>query len=107
MMSYYWTLPEGDADFALYWRLIKSAFRMLCPEANGSPPAASPKASGGFGSGGIGSIRCATRTILRGTSIAFTQSSEAWPHRPRAGLAIFLVSPLGAPRCLSGGLGRR
>jgi REP-associated tyrosine transposase len=44
------TLPDGDADFATRWRLIKS----------------------GFGSGGIGSIRCATRTILPGTSITFT-----------------------------------
>ena len=35
------------------------------------------------------------------------QSGEARPRRPRAGLAIFLVSLLGAPRCLSGRLGRR
>jgi REP element-mobilizing transposase RayT len=67
-----WTLPDGDADFATRWRLIKSGFPMLCPELNGSPPAAPPKPSAGLGSGGIGSTRCATRTILRGTSITFT-----------------------------------
>jgi putative transposase len=26
-----WTLPEGDADFALRWRLIKSAFSRALP----------------------------------------------------------------------------
>src|SRR6516164_4193090 len=26
-----WTLPEGDADFALRWRLIKSAFSLRVP----------------------------------------------------------------------------
>jgi putative transposase len=26
-----WTLPEGDADFALRWRLIKSAFSRVLP----------------------------------------------------------------------------
>jgi hypothetical protein len=35
------------------------------------------------------------------------QSGEARSRSPRAGLAVFLVSPLGAPWCLSGGLGRR
>src|SRR5690349_19599529 len=28
-----WTLPEGDADFALRWRLIKSAFSRGLPKA--------------------------------------------------------------------------
>ena len=28
-----WTLPEGDADFALRWRLIKSAFARPLPKA--------------------------------------------------------------------------
>jgi putative transposase len=27
-----WTLPEGDADFALRWRLLKSAFSRSLPE---------------------------------------------------------------------------
>src|SRR5712675_2625705 len=26
-----WTLPEGDADFAVRWRLIKSAFSRALP----------------------------------------------------------------------------
>jgi REP-associated tyrosine transposase len=30
-----WTLPEGDADFATRWRLIKSAFSRALP--NGEP----------------------------------------------------------------------
>ncbi len=34
-----WTLPEGDADFALRWRLIKSAFARGLPK--GEPVSAS------------------------------------------------------------------
>jgi putative transposase len=53
-----WTLPDGDADFALRWRLIQSGFRMVCPEANRSPRAAPPQQSAGSGSGDIGSTPC-------------------------------------------------
>src|SRR5215467_8719342 len=34
-----WTLPEGEADYALRWRLIKSAFSRALP--NGEPISAS------------------------------------------------------------------
>jgi putative transposase len=30
-----WTLPEGDSDFALRWRLIKSAFSRALPAGEG------------------------------------------------------------------------
>jgi hypothetical protein len=53
-----WALPDGDADFATRWRLIKCGFSHALPAANGSPRAAPPKPSAEFGSGAIGSIRC-------------------------------------------------
>ena len=28
-----WTLPEGDCDFSMRWRLVKSAFTRACGEA--------------------------------------------------------------------------
>ncbi|MBT9311335.1 REP-associated tyrosine transposase [Leptothoe kymatousa] len=28
-----WTLPDGDADFSMRWRLIKAYFSRYCPEA--------------------------------------------------------------------------
>jgi REP element-mobilizing transposase RayT len=65
-----WTLPEDDADFAMRWRLIKSAFSRDLPRAERISPAA-PKASAEFGSGDIGSTRCATRTTSCVTSITF------------------------------------
>lgn len=64
-----WTLPEGDADFALRWRLIKSAFRAAYRVANAFQRAAPGSTSAAFGSGAIGSTRCATRRILRAMSI--------------------------------------
>ena len=39
-----WTLPQGDADFAMRWQLIKSAFSRSLP-AGERIPAAPPKVS--------------------------------------------------------------
>src|SRR5438270_982366 len=58
-----WTLPEQDADFATRWRLIKSAFSHGLPRGEPISASRAAKASVGFGNGGIGSIRCVTRTI--------------------------------------------
>jgi putative transposase len=33
-----WTLPPGDADFSLRWRLIKSAFAKAMPNTEGRGP---------------------------------------------------------------------
>jgi hypothetical protein len=42
-----WTLPEGDADFAARWRLIKSAFSRSLP--TGEPISDSRAAQGELG----------------------------------------------------------
>ena len=67
-----WTLPDGDADFALRWRLIKSTFsRSLQPSEriSGSRRA---KGERGFGSGATGSIRFVMRRILLATPTTST-----------------------------------
>ena len=64
-----WTLPEGDADFAKRWQLIKSAFSHAFLPANRYPKVAPLEANVASGSGAIGSIRSATRGISRATSI--------------------------------------
>ena len=103
-----WTLPDGDADFATRWRLIKSGFSHALPEGERISASRSAK-----GERGIWQRRYWEHTLrgeddfTRHLNYIHFNPMEARPRRPRAGLAIFLVSPLGTPRCLSGGLGRR
>src|SRR5437762_14050920 len=80
---------------------------MLCPEANGSQPAAPPSASEGFAAAILGAHTARRGRFCAAPRLHPLQSGEARPRRPRAALASFLVSPLGAPRRLSAGLGRR
>jgi putative transposase len=61
-----WTLPEGDADFAGRWQLIKSTFSRGL--ARGEASRARSR-SAAFGNAGIESTPCETRKILRATSI--------------------------------------
>ena len=66
-----WTLPEGDADFATRWQLIKATFSRGLPAANRYRKAAPPEVNVVSGSGAIGNIRSATRGISRVTLITF------------------------------------
>jgi putative transposase len=43
-----WTLPDGDADFALRWRLIKSAFSRALPKNEWVSPSRCSKAERGI-----------------------------------------------------------
>jgi putative transposase len=61
-----WTLPEGDADFALRWRLIKSMFSRGLFAGERRSPSRAKRANAAFGSGAIGSILCAMKGISRG-----------------------------------------
>jgi REP-associated tyrosine transposase len=64
-----WTLPKGDADFALRWRLIKSVFSHALPRTEAISDSEAARASAVSGSGAIGSIRSAINRISIGTSI--------------------------------------
>jgi putative transposase len=68
-----WTMPEGDADFATRWRLIKSAFSRRLPAGERISGSRATKGERGI-NGVIGSIPFATRTISRVTSITFTST---------------------------------
>lgn len=67
-----WTLPGGDADFALRWRLINSTFSHGLRAASGSRKAAPPKASVASGSGVTGSTRYVTKPTSLATPTIFT-----------------------------------
>jgi len=71
-----WTMPEGDADFATRWRLIKSAFSRRLPAGERISGSRATKGERGI-NGVIGSIRFATRTISRVTSITFTSTRSS------------------------------
>jgi putative transposase len=64
-----WTLAEGDSDFATRWRLIKSTFLRALP---GGERVSASRRRKGERSGAIGSTRCATSAISRGTLITST-----------------------------------
>ena len=60
-----WTLPDGDADFALRWRLIKSVF------SRGLPPSESvSKSRSGKGERGIWQRRYWEHTLRNETDFA-------------------------------------
>ena len=66
-----WSLPDGEADFATRWRLIKTAFSRARQRASEVRPVACTKASAASGNGAIGSTPFATSAIFPGMSITF------------------------------------
>ena len=69
-----WTLPEGEADFAVRWQLIKATFSRSLPGGKGCRGADPGSASAASGSAAIGSTRCAMKRISHGTPITSTSS---------------------------------
>lgn len=67
-----WTLPPGDADYALRWRDIKSRFRGGRRWASSVPRGASTKANEVFGNAAIGNIPCETSGMCNGMWIIST-----------------------------------
>ncbi|EXJ13935.1 hypothetical protein D779_3135 [Imhoffiella purpurea] len=66
-----WTLPEGDTDFAVRWRLVKSWCTKHWPVPLPQAPteARRNRGEGGCGSGGIGSMSFVTTWTWDGISI--------------------------------------
>jgi REP element-mobilizing transposase RayT len=75
-----WTLPDGDADFATRWRLIKSTFSRSVPMGERVSASRAAGASVTSGSAAIGNIPSATRTISPSmwTTSTSIPSSTAW-----------------------------
>jgi len=101
-----WTLPEGDADFATRWRLIKSAFRAASKPANGFQTVAPPKANAASGSGAIGAYHPRRERFCPSCGLYPYQPGQAWACLAGQGLAVFVVPPNGTawnlPRGLAG-----
>jgi putative transposase len=103
-----WTLPEGDAEFATRWRLIKSAFsRGLAIGERISQSRA------GKGERGIWQRRYWEHTIRDDNDFGTPRRIYSYqPGQARAceagqGLAVFIIPPHGEARPPSRGLGRR
>jgi len=58
-----WTLPDGDADFATRWRLIKSAFSRRIPGGESISASRAAKGERASGSVATGSTPSATKLI--------------------------------------------
>ncbi|MET4447868.1 REP element-mobilizing transposase RayT [Bradyrhizobium sp. GM2.2] len=61
-----WTLPEGGADFAMRWQLIKSTFSRGLARNERISPSRAAKGERGIWQADIGSIPFATKLISRG-----------------------------------------
>jgi len=81
-----WTLPQGDADFALRWRLIKSSFRTLCRLASKFRRAEPESKNAASGSAAIGNTRCATKRTLRGMPITFISIRSSMDMSGKCGI---------------------
>ncbi len=106
-----WTLPEGDADYALRWRLIKSAFSRGLPkdERISASRARKPCPQGGarhLAAPILGAYRAGRRRFCPPCRLHSLQSGETWTCRSRAGLAALDVSSYGTCWRVSAGLGR-
>jgi len=65
-----WTLPDGDANFPMRWRLIKEAFTKPFVRAHGPPGRSQSrhaKSEQAVCNAGIGSMSSAMTRISRGT----------------------------------------
>jgi len=101
-----WTLPDGFADFALRWRLIKSAFSRALPHRERISESRTAK-----GERGIWQRRYWEHTLRDEKDFArHVDYIHYNPVKPRpcsacSKLAVFIVSSHGSPWNLSEGLG--
>jgi putative transposase len=95
-----WTLPEGDADFALRWRLIKSAFSRGLPPAEERSNSRSRKSERGIWQRRYWehSLRDENDFARHVDYIHFNPVKHG--HVGSAGLAAFIVSPVCPARYL-------
>jgi hypothetical protein len=79
-----WTLPGGDGDFAVRWRLIKASFSRGLRQTEGISASRLRKPERGVWQRRYGNTRCATKPISRGISIIFTSTrsnAAVWSAR--------------------------
>jgi putative transposase len=102
-----WSLPDGDADFATRWRLIKAAFSRALPKGERISPSRLRKDERG-----IWQRRYWEHTLRderdysRHVDLHSFQSGEAQIGDASERLAILFVSSHGSPRRVPSRLGR-
>jgi putative transposase len=69
-----WTMPEGDADFATRWRLIKTNFSRHLAVSERISESRSAKGGRGIGNGDTGSTPFATKLISPAMSTTLTST---------------------------------
>ena len=103
-----WTLPDGDADYATRWGLIKAGFSRRIPKGERIRASRARK-----GERGIWQRRFWEHLIRDDRDLAATcrlhplQPRQAWLCRSRDRLAVFDLSPRPAAWECDGGLGVR
>jgi putative transposase len=103
-----WTLPEGDADFPLRWRLIKSSFSRALPQGEETTTSRFRR-----GERGIWQRRYWEHTLRdendfeRHADYIHFNPVKHGPRHVCERLAIFVVPPDGPPGDLSARLGGR
>jgi len=102
-----WTLPEGDADFATRWRLIKSAFSRHLAAGERLSTSRSSRRERGIWQRRFWEHVTRRRGLRAARGLRPLQPGEAWARHAGEGLAVFILPPDGARGCLSGRLGRR
>jgi putative transposase len=107
-----WTMPEGDADFAVRWALIKASFSRTLHKGEPISASVGASANAASGSAAIGSTRSATKTTSRGTSVKHGHVAcvADWPsssfHR-MVRLGFYPESWAGDPKVQESGFGER
>ncbi len=74
-----WTLPPGDADYSLRWRLIKTKFSAHFPHAENLSASKQRRNERVFGNGVFTNTPCATKRICnvaRTTSISIPSNMD-------------------------------
>ena len=102
-----WTLPEGDADFALRWRQIKAGFSRALP---GGESVSAPRRQGRarrVAAALLGAHDTRRKRFCAACRLHPFQSGQTWARHAGEGLAAFVVSSDGQVGDLSAGLGGR
>jgi hypothetical protein len=97
-----WTLPEGDADFATCWRLIKSAFsRSLATDERISESRAAKRRTRHLAAALLGAYHSRRERFCASRRLHPYQPGQASACAAGQGLAVFVVPSYGEARDVS------
>jgi REP element-mobilizing transposase RayT len=105
-----WTLPPGDGDFSKRWGIVKKHFTQHWlalggTEQNLTASRLRYRRRGVWAAKVLGSSAARRTRLSKPLRLPALQSRQTWFGQKRRRLAVFVVSPLGRARRLSGQLG--